>query len=296
MADAGIVTADVTVWADAGSELPADPAGVVTVGVASLADAGKVTVGVADLAVAGVASLADFGMVSPADAGKMFPAVSAERVTMNVTNLTEEVHVNVVGVQTCTSWGDRLSPGVWCQDRSLINKNVACRPDDLLRGDWNDTDSSVLVGAPESLMCDPGCPVTDDMSYWERLEVLGDDSYGYDDDLNGQAGYFDYYDPRDYEEWCDWNDADAAEGYYHPDRLHGEGGFVYFKDAFGLDMDSVVVSSVMCAAEPAERHSSDVSGPRSDSVLFEDEVDELNLQCIDIDGLGEAPGRLVLEF
>ena len=59
MADAGIVTADVTVWADAGSELPADPAGVVTVGVASLADAGKVTVGVADLAVAGVASLAE---------------------------------------------------------------------------------------------------------------------------------------------------------------------------------------------------------------------------------------------
>ena len=88
MANAGIVTADVTVWADAGSELPADPAGVVTVGVASLADAGKVTVGVADLAVAGAASLADPGMVSPADAGKMFPAVSAERVTMNVTNLT----------------------------------------------------------------------------------------------------------------------------------------------------------------------------------------------------------------
>ena len=96
MADAGIVTADVTVWADAGSELPADPAGVVTVGVASLADAGKVTVGVADLAVAGVESLADPGMVSPADAGKMFPAVL----------------------------GDRLSRGVWCQDRSLINKNV----------------------------------------------------------------------------------------------------------------------------------------------------------------------------
>ena len=63
------------------------------------------------------------------------------------------------------------------------------------------------------------------MSYWERFEVLGDDSYGYDDDLNGHASYFDYDDPRDYEEWCDWNNVDAAEGYYHPDRLHGEGGF-----------------------------------------------------------------------
>ena len=67
---------------------------------ASLADAVKVTVGVADLVVAGAVFLVDPGMVSPADAGKMFSAVSAERVTMNVTNLTEEV-------QTCTSWGDR---------------------------------------------------------------------------------------------------------------------------------------------------------------------------------------------
>ena len=38
----------------------------------------KVTVGVAGLAVAGAAS--------PADAGRMFPAVSAERVTMGVTD------------------------------------------------------------------------------------------------------------------------------------------------------------------------------------------------------------------
>ena len=150
LADVGIVTVDV-------SELTADPAVVATVGVASLADAGKVPVGVADFAVAGAGSLADPGMVfpadladkatvdmaglvvagavSPADAGQMFPAVSAERVTMNVTNLTEEVHMNVVGVPICTSWGDRLSPGVWCQDRSLINKNFACRPDDSVRGD-----------------------------------------------------------------------------------------------------------------------------------------------------------------
>ena len=97
--------------------------------------------------------------------------------------------------------------------------------------------------------------------------------------------------PRDYEEWCDWNDADAPEGYYHPDRLHKDGGFVYFKDAFGPDMDSVVVSSEMCAAEQAEIHSSElpnlcndsgVSGPQNVSVQFRVEVDELNLQCIDV--------------
>ena len=88
------------------------------------------------------------------------------------------------------------------------------------------------------------------------------------------------------------------EGNYHPDRLHEEGCFVYFKDAFGPDMNSVVVSSVMCAAEPAERHSSelsdlcndsDVSEPQSASAQFGDEVNELNLQCIDFGGLGEAP-------
>ena len=112
------------------------------------------------------------------------------------------------------------------------------RPDDSMRRDWDDTDGSVPAGAPETLLCDTGCPVAEDMSYWERLEVLGDDSYGYEDGLSGQPSYFDYDDPHDYEEWCDWNDADAAEGYYHPDHLHGDGGFVYFKDAFGPDFSS----------------------------------------------------------
>ena len=52
---------------DAGSELPVDPAGVATIGVASLADAGKVTIGVADPVTAGAVPLAD--------AGRKFPAV-----------------------------------------------------------------------------------------------------------------------------------------------------------------------------------------------------------------------------
>ena len=51
----------------------------------------------------------------------------------------------------------------------------------------------------------------------------------------------------------------------------------------------------MCAVEQAEIHSSelpnlcndsDVSGPRNVSVQFGDEVDELNLQCIDVGNLG----------
>ena len=135
-------------------------------------------IGVTDLAVPGAASLADSRMVFPADlaekvtidvaglvgagtvsladAEKMFPAVSAERVTMDVADLTDEVHVNVVGVPTCTSWGDRLSPGVWCRDRKLIKKNFDFRPDDSMRCDWDDTDGSGPTGALETLLCDPG--------------------------------------------------------------------------------------------------------------------------------------------
>ena len=39
------------------------------------------------------------------------------------------------------------------------------------------------------------------------------DSYG---GFDGQPGYFDYDDPRDYEEWCAWNDVEEDEGYYAP--------------------------------------------------------------------------------
>ena len=187
---------------------------------------------------------------------------------MDVTHRTGEVHVNVVGIPTYTSWDDRLSLGVWCRARSLIFFCFDFWSDDLMRCDWDDMEGSVPAGAPEALLCDPGCPVTEDMSYWERLDVLGDDSYGYEDGLSGQAGYFDYDDPRDYEEWCDWNDADAAEGYYHPGRLHEDGRFVYFKNAFGPDMDSVVVSLVMCAAEQAEIHSSELPNLCNDSGMF----------------------------
>ena len=160
-----------------------------------------------------------------ADAARKFPAVSADEVTTDVTNRTDDVPVNMLGVQTCAVWGDQLSPGVWFRDKNLAQQNFDFQSD-LLHTDWNDMYCLVAAGAPETLLYDLGCPVMDDMSYWERLEALGDDSYGYDDSVGGQPDYFDCDDPRDYEEWCDWNDAEAAEGYYHPDHLHEKGGFV----------------------------------------------------------------------
>ena len=61
------------------------------------------------------------------------------------------------------------------------------------------------------------------MSYHEKIEDLGGASYDYDDAVDNQTGYFDYDDPRNYEEWCDWNDPDVVEGYYNPFRPDVEG-------------------------------------------------------------------------
>ena len=88
---------------DAGMAFPANPAGAVTGGVASLADAGMVTVAVTDLGVARAALLADAGMAFPADpagivtvgatsladAGIAFLADLAGDVTMEVASLAD---------------------------------------------------------------------------------------------------------------------------------------------------------------------------------------------------------------
>ena len=87
----------------------------------------------------------------------------------------------MVNVQTGTVCGDRYSPGVLCRDAFGM-------------GD-----------APS-----PWCPITDDMTYWERRELLGDDSYGYEDGMRSSPTDFYYDDPRDNKEWCERDGADAA--------------------------------------------------------------------------------------
>ena len=94
---------------------PADPAGMVTVGVT-------------DLTVAGAAHLADAGIVFPGDPAGM--------VIVVVNYLTDVTPVNVVGVPECesaVSWGDRLSPGVWRREKTFIRKNFEVRLDDSIR-------------------------------------------------------------------------------------------------------------------------------------------------------------------
>ena len=48
------------------------------------------------------------------------------------------------------------------------------------------------------------CPVINEMTDWERREALAGDSYGYNGDFDSRPRSYDYGDPRDYREWCDW--------------------------------------------------------------------------------------------
>ena len=116
------------------------------------------------------------------------------------------------------------------------------------------------TGSFGTLLSGPLCPVTDDMTYWEKLEALGGDSYDYDEGVDSQPGSFDYDDPRDYEEWCDWNDVDVEDGNYDPFQPDVEGRFVSPGIAFGMDTDAVVVDSVVCEAKNVDLQISELPG------------------------------------
>ena len=186
-----------TFLADAGMAFPADLAGGVTIEVASLAyTAMAFPADIALEATIGVTSLAD-----------------ARMVTLAVTDLANAAPVDVAGVPECgggvVSWGDRLSPGVWCRGRTLIQNNFDSQFINSVRCDSANTGCTVPSdGSAGSFGTLLSGPVTDDMTYGERLEALGGDSYDYVEVVDSQPGSFDYDDPRDYEEWCDCNDVD----------------------------------------------------------------------------------------
>ena len=57
-----------------------------------------------------------------------------------------------------------------------------------------------------TLLSEPLCVIMDDMTYQEKIGSLSGTIYDYDDVNDNTPGYFDYDDPRDYEEWCGWDD------------------------------------------------------------------------------------------
>ena len=89
---------------------------------------------------------------------------------------TAVVPVNMVNVETDTVGDDQFSPGVG----------------------WH------------VLLYRRNC---DNMTYWERLELLVGHSDSSEDCGCGPPGDFDLYDPRDYEVEIMKNDAEEAEGY-----------------------------------------------------------------------------------
>ena len=130
---AGVVTVGVASLADAGMAFPADPAGVYTVGVAPLADAGMVTVGVADLADTGMAFSADPPGVVTVDVASL---VDAGLVTVGVSDLADAGAVSLAAPVDIAdgpeysggviSWGDRV-PRVWCRERTQIQNYLDCQ-------------------------------------------------------------------------------------------------------------------------------------------------------------------------
>ena len=98
-----VVTVGVASLADAWMAFPADLARVVTVGVAPLADAGLVTIGVTSLADARAASLVNAGMALPSDpAGVVTVGVAspadAGLATVGVADLADDVNLQSEGI------------------------------------------------------------------------------------------------------------------------------------------------------------------------------------------------------
>ena len=169
------------------------------------------------------------------------------------------------GVMTC---GDGASSGVWCQEMPQTQNDLVCQYVNCVSCDPVGIDYAVpadgYTGSFETLLFGPLCPVRDDVTYYEKIEALGGASYDYFGAVDNETDYFDYDDPRDYEEWCDWNDPDVAEGYYDPFRPNVEGGFVFPRTAFGVDTETVVAASVLCGAEGVDLPISKLTDLHSD--------------------------------
>ena len=193
--------------ADAGMVFPADPAGIVTVCVASLADDGMVTVGVTDLADARAASLADAGMalqvdfagvitvgVAPlADAGAASLADPAGNVASGVMVLTVPAPVETVELlQGCVardcdvddpgysdsemSCDDCVSASIWCQEMPQIRNNSGCQYVCYMScvpvGMDYDVPADGYNCTFETLLSEPLCAVMDGVAYREKIESL----------------------------------------------------------------------------------------------------------------------------
>ena len=152
--------------ADAGMTFMAKPAGAITIGVGSLADAGMVTIGEADSADAGAVSLiAPVGIPDSPEYSR--------------------------GVVSC---GGQVSSGVWCRQWARIQSDLDCRCVDC--GSCNPVGMGCTVptnrcsGSFGTLLSGPLCPVADDVTYWGGFGALGGGGYDYEEGPDDQPRIF----------------------------------------------------------------------------------------------------------
>ena len=113
----------------------------------------------------------------------------------------------------CRAW----TPSQQDVDRQYVN-SMGCAPMEVS----GVASVAEYSGSLSTCLSDQSCPAADYMTCWEKLKAMSDDSYNSEDsydsyeEVDGRPECSDYDDPRDYEEWCAWNDVDEDEGYYVP--------------------------------------------------------------------------------
>ena len=183
---------------------PADLVGVVTVCVASLADAG-------------VASLTNL-------------AGGTMKLTVPVCARTEEVTL----VQKCPGRDCSVMHGSVTGNGDLDGRGCRGMPEMCGDSTWqcvgyvgynykpDYVDQAVPKGGDEypfgTLLSEPLCVITDNRTYQEKIGAPSGTIYDYDDVNDNTPCYFDYDDQRDYEEWGGWDDPGDDGMYYDPYR------------------------------------------------------------------------------
>ena len=112
-----------------------------------------------------------------------------------------------------------VAPDGWCRDMPEVSDDsswqhigyVGCDPDCVDRTAPEGGD-----GYPFRTLLSELIFVITDMTYQEKIEALSGTIYDYDDVVDNTPGYFDYNDPRNYEEWCGWDDPGDDDVYYDP--------------------------------------------------------------------------------
>ena len=101
------------------------------------------------------------------------------------------------------------------------------------------------------LLSEPLCVITDDMTHQEKTGTI----YDYDYVNDNIPGYFDYDDPRDYEEWGGWDDPGDYGMYYDPYRSDVTNDETVVSLAWlGVQSDGTLAAPELTVTEITDQH------------------------------------------